>query len=69
MKAESRIIFLEETHRILDVEIQRLEETSPGNPAIIDLKKQKLKIKDDIENLKNLQSTDYYDYRFRKGIK
>ena len=58
MKAESRIIFLEETHRILDVEIQRLEETSTGNPAIIDLKKQKLKIKDDIENLKKLQSTD-----------
>ena len=58
MKAESRIIFLEETHRILDVEIQRLKETSPGNPAIIDLKKQKLKIKDDIENLKKLQSTD-----------
>ena len=58
MKAESRIIFLEETHRILDVEIQRLEETSPGNPAIIDLKKQKLKIKDAIENLKKLQSTD-----------
>ena len=41
MKAENRIMFLEETHRILDVEIQRLEETSPGNPAIIDLKKQK----------------------------
>ena len=58
MKAESKIIFLEETHRILDVEIQRLEETSPGNPTIMDLKKQKLKIKDDIENLKKLQSTD-----------
>ena len=58
MKAESRIIFLEETHRILDVEIQRLEETSPVNPTIMDLKKQKLKIKDDIENLKKLQSTD-----------
>ena len=58
MKAESKIIFLEETHRILDVEIQRLEETSPGNPAIMDLKKQKLKIKDDIENLKNAQSNN-----------
>ena len=58
MKAESKIIFLEETHRILDVEIQRLENTSPENPAIMDLKKQKLRIKDDIENLKKLQSTD-----------
>ena len=58
MKTENRIIFLEETHRILDVKIQRLEETSPGNPAIIDLKKQKLKIKDDIENLKNTQSNN-----------
>ena len=36
MKTENRIIFLEETHRILDVEIQRLEDTSPGNPAIMD---------------------------------
>lgn len=58
MKAESRIKFLEETHRILDVEVQRLEKISPFNPAIIDLKKQKLKIKDDIENLKNAQSNN-----------
>jgi hypothetical protein len=58
MKVDSRITFLEETHRVLDVEIQRLEEKSPGNPAIIDLKKQKLKIKDEIENLKKLQSSN-----------
>jgi hypothetical protein len=55
MNTNNRIQFLEETHRILDVEIQRLEKASPFNPAIIDLKKQKLKIKDDIENLKKIQ--------------
>jgi uncharacterized protein YdcH (DUF465 family) len=55
MNTINRVQFLEETHRILDVEIQRLEKTNPFNPAIIDLKKQKLKIKDDIENLKKIQ--------------
>jgi len=58
MNTINRIQFLEETHRILDVEVQRLEKISPFNPAIIDLKKQKLKIKDDIENLKNAQSNN-----------
>ena len=58
MNTINRVQFLEETHRILDVEIQRLEKISPLNPAIIDLKKQKLKIKDDIENLKNAQSNN-----------
>jgi hypothetical protein len=58
MKAESRIKFLEETHRVLDIEVKRLEEKSPGNPAIFDLKKQKLKIKDEIENLKKLESSN-----------
>jgi hypothetical protein len=58
MKAESRIKFLEETHRVLDIEVKRLEDKSPGNPAILDLKKQKLKIKDEIENLKKLESSN-----------
>jgi hypothetical protein len=58
MNTITRIQFLEETHRILDVEVQRLEKISPLNPTIIDLKKQKLKIKDDIENLKNTQSNN-----------
>lgn len=52
MKEASRIIFLEETHRVLDNEIARMEKSNPHNPAIHDLKKQKLKIKDDIEALK-----------------
>lgn len=62
MNTINRIQFLEETHRILDVEVQRLETINPFNPTIIDLKKQKLKIKDDIENLKNAQSNNCYDY-------
>lgn len=52
MKDQSRILFLEETHRVLDLEVNRLTEHNPFNPAIIDLKKQKLKIKDEIEQLK-----------------
>lgn len=52
MKDTSRILFLEETHKILDTEIQRLEKSNPHNPAIHDLKKQKLKIKDEVESLK-----------------
>ncbi len=58
MNTTSRIQFLEETHRILDVEIHRLEKSNPFNPAIIDLKKQKLKIKDEITNLKNTNNND-----------
>jgi uncharacterized protein YdcH (DUF465 family) len=58
MNTTSRIQFLEETHRVLDVEIQRLEKANPFNPAIIDLKKQKLKIKDEIINLKNINNND-----------
>jgi len=53
MKDQNRILFLEETHKILHLEVNRLTEHDPFNPAIIDLKKQKLKIKDEIEQLKN----------------
>ena len=52
MKDTNRILFLEETHRVLDNEILRLEKSNPHSPAIHDLKKQKLKIKDEIEALR-----------------
>jgi hypothetical protein len=58
MKDQSRILFLEETHRILDLEVNRLTEHNPFNPAIIDLKKQKLKIKDEITQLKSRSKND-----------
>lgn len=51
-KIENHIHTLQERHDLLDTEIKRVESTH-GNPTmIIDLKKKKLKLKDEIETLK-----------------
>ena len=51
-KAE-RLKFLEETHRMTDQLIQDIEKSNPNSDRIRELKKLKLKYKDEIEVLKN----------------
>lgn len=45
---------LQERHDLLDREITRGEQTHQNQSMIIDLKKKKLKLKDEIEALKKL---------------
>jgi hypothetical protein len=49
---EERIRLLQERHDLLDREIIRVESTHQNQMMIIDLKKKKLKLKDEIEALK-----------------
>lgn len=49
-----RIQQLQERHDMFDREITRVEQTHQNTTMIIDLKKKKLKIKDEIEVLKKL---------------
>ena len=49
---EDRIRLLQERHDMLDREITRVEQTHQNQSMIIDLKKKKLKLKDEIEALK-----------------
>lgn len=53
MNLNDRIKFLEETHRMTDKLITELEEHEPHSSRIKDLKKLKLKYKDELEALKN----------------
>lgn len=47
-----RIQQLQERHDLLDREVTRVEQTHQNQSMIIDLKKKKLKLKDEIEALK-----------------
>ena len=47
-----RIQQLQERHDLLDREVIRVEQTHQNQSMIIDLKKKKLKLKDEIEALK-----------------
>lgn len=49
-----RIQQLQERHDLLDREIIRVEQTHQNQMMIIDLKKKKLKLKDEIETLTKL---------------
>lgn len=49
-----RIQQLQEKHDLLDREVTRVEQTHQNQSMIIDLKKKKLKLKDEIEALKKL---------------
>jgi hypothetical protein len=49
-----RIQLLQERHDLLDREVIRVEQTHQNQSMIIDLKKKKLKLKDEIETLKKL---------------
>jgi len=49
---EERIRLLQERHDLLDREIIRVENTHQNQMMIVDLKKKKLKLKDEIEALK-----------------
>ena len=51
-KIENHIRHLQERHDIMDTEIKRVESTHGNQTMIIDLKKKKLKLKDEIEGLK-----------------
>lgn len=44
---------LQERHDLMDSEIKRVESTHGNQMMIIDLKKKKLKLKDEIEKLKS----------------
>lgn len=49
---QDRIRVLQERHDLMDKEIIRVESTHRNQSMIIDLKKKKLKLKDEIEALK-----------------
>lgn len=49
-----RIQLLQERHDMFDREITRVEQTHQNQMMIVDLKKKKLKLKDEIEALKKL---------------
>lgn len=51
-KLEHHIQHLQERHDLMDAEIKRVESTHGNQMMIIDLKKKKLKLKDEIETLK-----------------
>ena len=51
-KIEHHIQTLQERHDLLDSEIKRVESTHGNQMMIIDLKKKKLKLKDEIESFK-----------------
>ena len=49
---QDRIRVLQERHDLMDKEIIRVETTHRNQSMIVDLKKKKLKLKDEIEELK-----------------
>ena len=51
-KIEHHIKHLQERHDTMDDEIKRVESTHGNQMMIIDLKKKKLKLKDEIQSLK-----------------
>ena len=53
MKRDSvdRLQFLKETHRVLDTEIQNAQRLAVSEWMIKDMKKRKLELKDQIENM------------------
>ena len=53
MKRDSvdRLQFLKETHRVLDTEIQNAQRLAVSDWMIKDMKKRKLELKDQIENM------------------
>lgn len=51
-KILNHIKTLQERHDMLDTEIQRVESSHGNHMMIVDLKKKKLKLKDEIEGLK-----------------
>ncbi len=53
MNKVERLKFLEETHRMTDQLIQDIKKNNPSSDRIRELKKLKLKYKDEIEVLKN----------------
>ena len=55
MPYRSRISFLQETHRNLDRQISLMEQNKAPAEDIINLKKKKLDIKDEISRLNKLQ--------------
>lgn len=52
LKIEHHIQHLQQNHDKIDEEIKRVESTHGNQFMIIDLKKKKLKLKDEIESLK-----------------
>jgi len=68
---ENRIRHLKEMHRVLDEKINLHEKQHPGTEhnLVVDWKKQKLQLKDEISRLEKLQwehdheSVDFDDYR------
>jgi hypothetical protein len=52
LKIENYIQQLQEQHDKMDKEIQMVESTHRNQMMIVDLKKKKLKLKDEIQNLK-----------------
>lgn len=56
MMTEEKIVdhikLLQERHDYMDAEIKRVESTHTNQMMIVDLKKKKLKLKDEIEKLK-----------------
>lgn len=52
LKIEHHIQHLQEKHDMIDEEIKRVESTHGNQFMIVDLKKKKLKLKDEIEKLK-----------------
>lgn len=57
MSYKNRVQHLEEMHRLLDKQINEMQTNHPGVDAehVIELKKKKLQIKDEISRLKKLQ--------------
>jgi hypothetical protein len=51
-KLNNHIKVLQERHDLMDSEIKRVESTHGNQMMIVDLKKKKLKLKDEIEKLK-----------------
>ena len=51
-EVQDRIRVLQERHDLMDKEIIRVETTHRNQSMIVDLKKKKLKLKDEIEELK-----------------
>jgi uncharacterized protein YdcH (DUF465 family) len=52
-----RIKHLQETHRVLNTQIDKMEKNHPHveEPKLHDMKKQKLKLKDELDRLHSLQ--------------
>lgn len=58
MNKDERLKFLEETHRMTDNLISDIQKFDPNSSRIRELKKLKLKYKDEIESIKNDRSRE-----------